>query len=555
MSLTAVEQWSTTAASNTTLGASITLDGTVMTPSQVDDGFRELMAQVAAFNTAATFGNSSQLAIGGTTGRLTVVGDTNATSGLAIAAFNATAGTAGHLDFYRSKNATKGSATVVASGDNLGALNWYGAQQTGTFATQTMAAQIRALVDGTATSGASGDMPGSLVFATTADGGSAVTDRLILDSAGVLKPNANDGVALGTGALSYADLFLASGGVVNWNNGDVTLTHAANQLTFGGASSGYLFDAVTAPASNDGAPLGSTTNKWSDLFLASGAVINFNSGDVTFTHASGTLIFTGTVTSNASSNTPGSGNNLSGVALDSSGTVYASRGGQALIINRTSDGTVMQVNSGGTTQGSVSISGATVTWGTFTGAHWSQLANGAAKIDILRGTILETIDEMCDWFALSYVDHAGTPWLHEQGVPEGAKEGDSHVIAYDYEDEGETKRFTTTATVVRLRNDNLARFKVSDEAGSNAVYGVFGSYDPDFPNDVNIHAIGTDVIRLPAGVTPKRGDLIESKGDGCGRIQADNLFRASTVAKISAPIVVGEHPDGSRLFPCTLHCG
>jgi len=62
-------------------------------------------------------------------------------------------------------------------------------------------------------------------------------------SASALYPNANDGLALGSATLSYADLFLASGGVINWNNGDVTATHAANSLAFAGASSGYSFDA------------------------------------------------------------------------------------------------------------------------------------------------------------------------------------------------------------------------------------------------------------------------------------------------------------------------
>ena len=492
----AVTDWSTTAGSNTTLGA-LSTQGTAQA-NTIDDLFRELMAQVATFNTGATFGHTAQLSIGGNTPRIGAFGTTVATSGLALGAFNATAGNAAHLDFYRSKNASIGSATVVASGDALGAINWFGAQETSTFATQTMAAQIRAEVDGVVSSGASGDMPGRIVLATTADAGSTVTDRLILDSAGFFKPAANDGATIGKPGAGFSDSYWAGGAVFDFGNGNLSITHSSG-------------------------------------------ILDYSSGTYRF--------------QSSGSSVPGSGNNLSGVVIDSAGTIYSSRGGQALVINRTSDGTVMQVNSAGTTQGSVSISGATVTWGTFTGAHWSQLASGAAKIDILRGTILETIDEMCDWFALSYVDHVGTPWLHEQGIPEGAKEGDSHVIAYDYEEEGETKRFTTTATVVRLRNDNLARFKVSDEAGSNAVYGVFGSYDPDFPNDVNIHAIGTDVIRLPAGITPKRGDLIESDGTGCGRIQADNLFRASTVAKISAPIAVGVHPDGSRMWPCTLHSG
>jgi hypothetical protein len=73
MSIDTVEQWSTTAASNTTLGATLTLDGAVMKPSEVDNAFRELMAQVATFNVEPTFANgidftsSSQFVIKPTT--------------------------------------------------------------------------------------------------------------------------------------------------------------------------------------------------------------------------------------------------------------------------------------------------------------------------------------------------------------------------------------------------------------------------------------------------------------------------------------------------------
>ena len=61
----------------------------------------------------------------------------------------------------------------------------------------------------------------------------AVSTRAQID-ADALSPGASDGLALGTTSLMWADLFLASGGVVNFNNGDVTLTHSSNTMTLAG---------------------------------------------------------------------------------------------------------------------------------------------------------------------------------------------------------------------------------------------------------------------------------------------------------------------------------
>jgi hypothetical protein len=44
----------------------------------------------------------------------------------------------------------------------------------------------------------------------------------------------SDGGALGSATKMWSDLFLASGGVINWNNGNVTITHAAGTLTIAG---------------------------------------------------------------------------------------------------------------------------------------------------------------------------------------------------------------------------------------------------------------------------------------------------------------------------------
>lgn len=149
-----------------------------------------------------------------------------------------------------------------------------------------------------------GDVTAAAAFATDnvlvrSDGtGKGVQASVINvdDTTGTMYPTTNDSGALGKAAQSWADLFLASGGVLNWNNGDVTVTHSSNALAFAGASSGYSFDAVVTPATNDGAALGSTALMWSDLFLASGGVINWNNGNVTLTHAAGALTIAGAST-------------------------------------------------------------------------------------------------------------------------------------------------------------------------------------------------------------------------------------------------------------------
>jgi len=45
-------------------------------------------------------------------------------------------------------------------------------------------------------------------------------------------PFADDGITLGTGTYKFSDLFLASGGVINFNNGNATITHSAGNLKF-----------------------------------------------------------------------------------------------------------------------------------------------------------------------------------------------------------------------------------------------------------------------------------------------------------------------------------
>jgi hypothetical protein len=82
------------------------------------------------------------------------------------------------------------------------------------------------------TSVASGSEAG-LIRWSAMNGSGTLTDYMALAPSN-LRPTTSDGLALGSTTNMWSDLFLASGAVVNWNNGDVTLTHSADALTFAG---------------------------------------------------------------------------------------------------------------------------------------------------------------------------------------------------------------------------------------------------------------------------------------------------------------------------------
>ena len=90
---------------------------------------------------------------------------------------NSAGGNRSLLDFNRSRNTTIGSHTVVQSGDSLGTI--VGRGDDGDEFLD--AASIDFEVDGTP---GNGDMPGRIVFATTADGASSVTERHRISSGG-----------------------------------------------------------------------------------------------------------------------------------------------------------------------------------------------------------------------------------------------------------------------------------------------------------------------------------------------------------------------------------
>jgi hypothetical protein len=115
------------------------------------------------------------------------------------------------IDFQRSRGITDGSMTVVASGDDLGSVVWRGADGTNFIDS----AVINAQVDGTP---GANDMPGRLVFSTTADGASSPTPRMTIKSSGIVNitntPTYADNTAALAGGLVAGDIYRKSDGTL-----------------------------------------------------------------------------------------------------------------------------------------------------------------------------------------------------------------------------------------------------------------------------------------------------------------------------------------------------
>jgi hypothetical protein len=205
-----------------------------------------------------------------------------------------------------------------------------------------------------------------------------------------------------------------------------------------------------------------------------------------------------------------------GAVLNAEGAFYNTftrSGGPSIVINRiTNDGTLVEFCQDGTTEGTISVSGTTVSYNGGHLSRWSQFDNETGKPEVYRGTVLESVDAMCEW--------------EKDGEP--------------------------------LSNEQATKTIVSTTPSSKAVAGVFDRYDEDDqdnPYDFYVAQSGDFVIRIAQGVTVQNGDLLESAGDGTARPQADDICRSSTIAKVTSNYVSATYEDGSYCVPCILMIG
>jgi hypothetical protein len=349
---------------------------------------------------AARIDSSGRLLVGATTARsnffnttfatsIQLEGTTSVSSSLSLVSNRSTAEQFDQpvLVLGRSGGTAIGNNTVVANTNAVGSISFQGNDGTEFVAL----AEITAFVDGTP---GANDMPGRLVFSTTADGASSPTERMRIDRDGNLQ------IAKTTGSLNTV---------------------------------GYTF---------------------------------YSAGLAEFVRSGGTV----------------------------------------LNVNRlASDGGLVDFYQDSALEGNISVSGTTVF---FNGAHlarWSQLANGAQRVDILRGSVLSNLDEMCEW--------------------------------------GEEA------------NEQLNRMKISDVDGDPNVAGVFISWDDDddtYTDDFYCAMTGDFIIRIAEGVTVQRGDLLMSAGDGTAKPQDDDIIRSKTIAKVTSTHITCTYEDGSYCVPCVL---
>jgi hypothetical protein len=135
------------------------------------------------FTQAMTLDAGGRLLIGTTTVRTgysypIFIEGTTVSGGIGIIN-NAASTTGSVIRLSKTRGTTAGSVTAVVANDTLGAITFDGADGTNII----QGATISAAVDGTP---GTNDMPGRLVFATTADGASTPTERMRIDSAGNL---------------------------------------------------------------------------------------------------------------------------------------------------------------------------------------------------------------------------------------------------------------------------------------------------------------------------------------------------------------------------------
>jgi hypothetical protein len=373
------------------------------------------------------------------------------------------------IDYIKSRNGTYGSSTIVQSGDVIGKIQFRGDDGTDYV---SQAASILAAVDGTP---GTNDMPGRLVFSTTADGASSPTERMRIDSSGRLLVGSSSARTNWNDSSIEPKIIVEGAG----DNDSTALCVVSNSGSTSGASRGALLTLARTKGTTNG------SNTAVDENTALG-IIEFKGNDgTTFTTAAkilaacdgtpgtddmpGRLVFSTTA--------DGSGVPTERMRIDSSGNV----GIGSSTINQTSSGrTVLGIN--GSSNALLNFNHGDTLAGFMYGANdeFRMEANGTRPL-IFRGNSNERMR----------IDSSGRLLIGTTAAREHLNDGsDSVHICL----EGTTQNTSTLAVIRSSNNDGPAHFVLGKSRGGVGSTTVV--QDGDTIGSINFEAAdGNHLIR------------------------------------------------------------
>ncbi len=218
-----------------TFGGDVSIADKIVHTGDTNAAIRFPSADTVTVETAGSerlrIDSSGRMLLGTSTSRATGAGSSYPASlQIESSGFTNTSFTQNSNDIYgpevnlgKSRGTSAGGTTVIQDDDQLGIIQFAGADGTDL---ETNAAAIECCVDGTP---GSNDMPGRLVFSTTADGASSPTEAMRITSSGVLLVGLTAAVGEG-GTPADLNSTEVGRGFINLSRDD---TAAADHILFG----------------------------------------------------------------------------------------------------------------------------------------------------------------------------------------------------------------------------------------------------------------------------------------------------------------------------------